>query len=178
MESSLVKKSNNNRDIERGRSSIVPSREDIENLDLYDLIIMASISYDFDDRIKYFFKRDAFTVPDPFTHPESYYYYLFVDKNNGHNFISMAIIRKDVSIGKDTWNKIKGDDIAMLEVKPEQANEIKEGLMPKGTNNFYPFRKDGKVVGYIMYAYQICDLQNNFENKTSISIIPLTDQKL
>lgn len=54
------------------------------------------------------------------------------------------------------WNKIKGDDIIMLEIKPEQAN--KKELMPKDTNNFYPFRKDGKVVGYIMFAYQICGL--------------------
>jgi hypothetical protein len=46
----------------------------------------------------------------------------------------------------------------MLKVKPEQANEIKEILMPKDTNNFYPFRKDGKIVGYIIYAYQICGL--------------------
>ena len=36
----------------------------------------------------------------------------------------------------------------MLEIKPEQVYKIKEELMPKDTNNFYPFRKDGKVVGY------------------------------
>jgi hypothetical protein len=119
---------------------------------------MATISYDFDDRLKYFYKRDTFTVPDPFTDPENYLYYLFVDKDTHRNFISIAVIRKDVSIEKDTWNKIKDDDIAMLKVKPEQANEIKEVLMPKDTNNFYPFRKHGKIVGYIMYAYQICGL--------------------
>jgi hypothetical protein len=36
----------------------------------------------------------------------------------------------------------------MLEIKSEQAYKIKEELMPKDTNNFYSFRKDGKVVGY------------------------------
>ena len=35
--------------------------------------------------------------------------------------------------------------------------------MPKDTNNFYPFRKYGKTVGCIMFAYQICDLKNEFE---------------
>ncbi len=157
MESSLVRKSNNG-DIEIDLSSIVPLRGDVENLELSDFIIMATISYDFDNRLKYFFKRDSFTVPDPFTDSNTYLYYLFVDKDTHRNFISIAVIRKDVFIEKDTWNKIKDNDIAMLKVKPEQANEIKEVLMPKDTNNFYPFRKDGKIVGYIIYAYQICGL--------------------
>ncbi|HSF49807.1 MAG TPA: hypothetical protein VLA74_03525 [Nitrososphaeraceae archaeon] len=56
MESSLVRKSNNNnRNIDIKLSSLVPSREDLKNLELSDLIIMASISYDFDYRLKYFF---------------------------------------------------------------------------------------------------------------------------
>jgi hypothetical protein len=131
---------------------------DVENLELSNFIIMATISYDFDYRLKYFFKRDSFTVPDPFTDPEKYLYYLFVDKDNHRNFISMIVIGKDVYIKKYTWDDINGDDIAMLEIKPEQANKIKEVLMPKDTNNFYPFRKDGKIVDYIMHAYQICGL--------------------
>jgi hypothetical protein len=157
MESSLVRKSNNG-DIEINLSSIVPSRVDVENIELSDFIIMATISYDFDYKLKYFFKRDSFTVPAPFTDPGDYLYYLFVDKDNHRNFISMIVIGKDVSIKKDTWDKIKGDDIAMFEIKPEQANKIKKVLMPKDTNNFYPFRKDRKIVGYIMHAYQICGL--------------------
>jgi len=156
MESSVVNKSNNNTNIEV--SSIVPSREELENLELSDLIIMASISYDFDDKLKYFFDRDAFTLSDPFKEPKNYLYYLFVDRNNHRNIISLVVIRKDVSIEKKTWDKIRGDDIVMLEIKHEQANKIKEELMPKDTNIFYPFRKDGKVIGYIMFAYQICGL--------------------
>jgi hypothetical protein len=60
--------------------SIVPSREYLKNLELSDLIIMASMSYDFDERFKYFFERDVFTLPDPFKGPENYLYYLFVEK--------------------------------------------------------------------------------------------------
>jgi hypothetical protein len=157
LESELIKKSNNeNIDIEV--SSIIPSTKDLKSLELSDLVIMNYISYEFDNKFKYFFKRDAFTQPGPFTDPGGYLYYLFVDKNNYHNIISMIVIGKDVSIKKDTWDKIKGDDIMMLEIKPEQAKEIKEELMPKDINNFYPFRKDGKIIGYIMFAYQICGL--------------------
>jgi hypothetical protein len=31
--------------------------------------------------------------------------------------------------------------------------------MPKDTNNFYPFRKNGTIIGGIMVAYQICGLK-------------------
>ena len=140
--------------------SIVASREDLKNLELSDLVIMASMSYDFDKSFKYFFERDAFTLPDPFKDPENYLYYLFVEKNNHSHIISMVKIRKDTSIEKNIWYKIMGNDKVMWYISHEQANEIKGELMPKDTNNFYPFRKDGKIVGCIMFAYQICDIKN------------------
>jgi len=140
--------------------SIVASREDLKNLELSDLVIMASMSYDFDKSFKYFFERDAFTSLDPFKDPENYLYYLFVEKNNHSHIISMVIIRKNASIEKNIWYKIMGNDMVMLDLSHEQANEIKGELMPKDTNNFYPFRKDGKIVGCIMFTYQICDLKN------------------
>ena len=119
--------------------SIVASREDLKNLELSDLVIMASMSYDFDKSFKYFFERDAFTLSDPFKDPENYLYYLFVEKNNHSHIISMVIIRKDTSIEKNIWYKIMGNDKVMLEISHEQANEIKGELMSKDTNNFYPF---------------------------------------
>ena len=111
----------------------------MKNLELSDLVIMASMSYDFDKSFKYFFERDAFTLPDPFKDPENYLYYLFVEKNNHSHIISMVIIRKDTSIEKNIWYKIMGNDKVMLDISHEQANEIKGELMPKDTNNFYPF---------------------------------------
>lgn len=157
MASALIRKSNNG-NIDIGVSSIVPSTKDLKSLELSDLIIMNTFSHDFDERFKYFFERDAFTSPDAFKDPENYLFYLFVDRNNHTNIISMVVIRKDISIKKDIWHKIRGDDIVMLEIKHEQAHKIKEELMPKDINNFYPFRQDGKIIGYIMFAYQICGL--------------------
>jgi hypothetical protein len=142
--------------------SIVASREDLKNLELSDLVIMAYMSYDHKS-FKYFFERDAFTLPDPFKDPENYLYYLFAEKNNHSHIISMVIIRKNASIEKNIWYKIMGNDMVMLDLSHEQANEIKVELMPKDTNNFYPFRKNGKILGCIMFAYQICDLKNEFE---------------
>ena len=92
--------------------------------------------------------------------------YLTLDKYAGKNQLALFCLNNQAQklptaeqVGaKEMWSKIKGDDIIMLEIKPEQANKIKEELMPKDTNNFYSFRKDGKVVGYIMFAYQICGL--------------------
>ena len=68
--------------------SIVASREDLKNLELSDLVIMASMSYDFDKSFKYFFERDAFTLPDSFKDPQNYLYYLFVEKNNHSHIIN------------------------------------------------------------------------------------------
>ena len=87
---------------------------------------MSSMSYDFYERFKYFFERDVFISLDPFKNSEHYLYYLFVEKNNYSHIISMVIIRKDVSIQKNIWYKIIGNDIVMLDTSPERANEIKE----------------------------------------------------
>jgi hypothetical protein len=43
-----------------------------------------------------------------------------------------------------------------LPIPKEDAVALKNELMPKETNNFYPYRDSGKVVGYIMFAFQIC----------------------
>lgn len=40
---------------------IISSREYLKNLELSDLIIISSMSYDFDERFEYFFEKDAFT---------------------------------------------------------------------------------------------------------------------
>ena len=113
----------------------------MENLELSDLIIMSSMSYDFDERFKYFFERDAFISPDLFKNSENYFYYFCVEKNNYSHIISRVIIRKDVYIEKNIWYEIIHNDIVMLDTSPERANEIEEELIPKDTNNFYPFRK-------------------------------------
>ena len=59
------------------------------------------MSYDFDERFKYFFEKDAFTSLDPFKDPEHYSYNLFVEKNDYSIIISMVVIRKVVSIQKN-----------------------------------------------------------------------------
>ena len=47
--------------------------------------------------------------------------------------------------------------IVLYDSKTDAAS-IKYQLMPKDTNNFYPFRKSTRIVGYIMFAFQICGL--------------------
>ena len=64
----------------------------------------------------------------------------------------MVIIRRDVSIEKNIWHKIIGNDLVMLDTSPERAHEIKEELMPKDTNNLYRFRKNGTIIDGIMFA--------------------------
>ncbi len=123
-------------------------------------------------KIQIFFERNAFTSPDPFQNSEIIDNIFFKEKNNHSHIISMVIIRKDVSLEKNIWYEIIGNNIVMLYTSPVRANEIKEELMPKDTNNFYPFRKNRTVVGYIMFSYQICGFKNELDEiKTKLENI-------
>jgi hypothetical protein len=39
---------------------------------------------------------------------------------------------------------------------PEDILSLKEELLPKDNDNFYPIRKDSSVVGSIAFAFEIC----------------------
>ena len=52
----------------------------------------------------------------------------------------------------------------MLDTSHERTHEIKEELIPKDTNNFYHFRKNGAIIGVILLAYQICALKYELDS--------------
>jgi hypothetical protein len=54
------------------------------------------------------------------------------------------------------WKDILDDRLAMIKVSKSDALQLKSELMPKDTNNFYPYRRSGKIVGYTMFTFQIC----------------------
>jgi hypothetical protein len=67
----------------------------------------------------------------------------------------MIVAKKDPSPQR-LWDKILNERLIKLPIPKEDAVALKNELMPKETNNFYPYRDSGKVVGYIMFAFQIC----------------------
>jgi hypothetical protein len=75
---------------------------------------------------------------------------------NIDRIVSMIIIRNDFPNQTIPLEKIMNDRLKIIQISKEKALLLKNEMMPKDTNNFYQFRKDGTVIGYIMFAFQIC----------------------
>ena len=132
-----------------------PKIESIKSLDIADIAIMSQLAYSFKDEFQKYFKVDSFTSPDPFNNEDGNIYLVIVDRENIDRIILMIIIRND-SYNSIPLEKIMNDRLKIIQISKEKALLLKNEMMPKDTNNFYQFRKeDGRVIGYIMFAFQI-----------------------
>ncbi len=130
--------------------------ESIKSWDIADIAIMSQLAYSFRDEFLKYAKVDSFTSPDPFKNEDGNIYLIIVDRENIDSIISMIIIRNDFYNSRIPLEKIMNDRLKIIQVSREKALLLKNEMMPKDTNNFYQFRKDGTVIGYIMFAFQIC----------------------
>ena len=133
-----------------------PKIESIKSLDIADIAIMSQLAYSFKDEFQKYFKVDSFTSPDPFNNEDGNIYLVIVDRENIDRIILMIIIRNDSHNPRILLEKIMNDRLKIIQISKEKALLLKNEMMPKDTNNFYQFRKDGTVIGYIMFAFQIC----------------------
>lgn len=133
-----------------------PKIESIKSLDIADIAIMSQLAYSFKDEFQKYVKVDSFTS-DPFNKEDANIYLITVDRENIDRIISMIIIRNDSYNSRIPLEKIMNDRLKIIQISKEKALLLKNEMMPKETNNFYQFRKeDGRVIGYIMFAFQIC----------------------
>ena len=133
-----------------------PKIESIKSFNMADLAIMSQCACSFRDEFQKYDKVDSFTSPDPFNNEDGNIYLVIVDRENTDRIISMIIIRND-SYNSIPLEKIMNDRLKIIQISKEKALSLKNEMMPKDTNNFYQFRKeDGRVIGYIMFAFQIC----------------------
>ncbi|HYJ03023.1 MAG TPA: hypothetical protein VEW92_12500 [Nitrososphaeraceae archaeon] len=132
-----------------------PKIESIKSLDIADIAIMSQLAYSFKDEFQKYVKVDSFTS-DPFNKEDANLYFIIVDRENIDRIISMIIIRNDSYNSRIPLEKIMNDRLKIIQISKEKALLLKNEMMPKETNNFYQFRKDGTVIGYIMFAFQIC----------------------
>ena len=136
-----------------------PKIESIKSFNMADLAIMSQFAYSFKDEFQKYVKVDSFTSPDPFNKEDANIYLIIVDRENIDRIISMIIIRNDSYNSRIPLEKIMNDRLKIIQISKEKALLLKNEMMPKDTNNFYQFRKeDGRVIGYIMFAFQICGL--------------------
>jgi len=122
-----------------------------------DIAIMSQLAYSFKNDFQKYVKVDSFTSPDPFNKEDANIYLIIIDRENIDRIISMIIIRNDSYNSRISLEKIMNDRLKIIQISKEKALLLKNEMMPKDTNNFYQFRKeDGRVIGYIMFAFQIC----------------------
>jgi hypothetical protein len=133
-----------------------PKIESIKSLDIVDLAIMSQLAYSFKEEFLKYAQVDSFTSPDPFKNEDSNTYLVVVDRENIDRIVSMIIILNNSYNSRIPLEKIMNDRLKIIQISKEKALLLKNEMMPKDTNNFYQFRQDGKVIGYIMFAFQIC----------------------
>lgn len=134
-----------------------PALEEIRKLTITDIAIMTGLADSFRDSLKKYIHIDPFTMPDPFTDKDDYDYFVIADKRQLNWIIAMIAINKDL-LPHVPWDNIVGAHLIILPISKQNAVELKYEMMPKDTNNFYPFRRLGRITGYIMFAFQICGL--------------------
>ena len=132
-----------------------PAPDDIKKLTLTDIAIMSELAYSLRDRLEVYIQIDPYTMPDPLDNKHEFNYYIIVDRDDNKRIVSMIAIKKD-PLPQLAWNKILGERLVKLQLPKQDAAALKYEMMPKDTNNFYPYRRSGRIAGYIMFAFQIC----------------------
>lgn len=134
-----------------------PSPNQMKTLTLTDLVIMNKLSVSFREQIKNYVDIDPFTTHDPFHENDDYEYSVILDKTNTSRVVSILATKKEITT-QISWESLLGSQFVCLTISKTEAGALKYELMPKDTNNFYPFRQSTRIAGYIMFAYQICGL--------------------
>jgi hypothetical protein len=135
-----------------------PTLDTIKELSISDLAIMSFDSQQLRKRLRSHFRIDAFTTPDPFSKEDDYTYFLVVDKLDTKRILSFVALKDTGDI--DVWDLLLGKDMMRLDISEEEAIALKQELMPKYTDNFYPIRKESNVIGSIAFTFEICGLKN------------------
>ncbi len=134
-----------------------PSPNQMKTLTLKDLATMNKLSVSLREQIKKHVDIDPFTTNDPFQESDDYEYSVILDKTNSNRVISILATKKEI-MTQLPWDSILDNSLIRVPISKTEARALKYELMPKDTNNFYPFRQSTKIVGYIMFAFEICGL--------------------
>jgi hypothetical protein len=134
-----------------------PTPNQLKTLTLTDLAIMTKLSVSLREQIKKHIDIDPFTTEDPFKENDDYEYSIILDKTDTKRVICIVASKKEGKI-QLPWETLLGNKLVQQKISKNEAASIKYELMPKDTNNFYPFRESTNIAGYIMFAFQICGL--------------------
>ncbi|MGI0020431.1 MAG: hypothetical protein ACREAY_08160 [Nitrososphaera sp.] len=130
-----------------------PTPDEVRKLDLTDIAIAAGLADSLRDRLRHHVAIDPFTVADPFD--GDYSYSVVLDREKPDRVVAMMANKKD-SMPQMPWSTMLGEGLAKVAVSKEEAKALKHELMPKETNNFYPYRRNSRIAGFFMFAFQVC----------------------
>ena len=133
----------------------LPTSEEIKKLSLADIAIAAGLADVLRDRLRDYIHIDPFCVPDPFSDEDDCNYSVILDKEDLNRILALLANKKG-TLPQLPWSAILGERFIQVSASKKDALAIKDELMPKETNNFYPYRRNGVTAGYIMFAFQIC----------------------
>lgn len=130
-----------------------PTPEEVRKLDLTDIAIAAGLADTLRDRLRHHVAIDPFTVNDPFDGDHSYS--VVLDREKPDRVVAMIANKKD-SMPRMPWSTMLGEGLEKVAISTEEAKALKHEMMPKATNNFYPYRRNSRVAGFFMFAFQVC----------------------
>jgi hypothetical protein len=136
-----------------------PSIEAIRKLSIVDFAIASSLAHELRDRFREHVHLDPYCVPDPFGDGDDCVYAVVLDRENLNRVVAIFANKKE-TLPQLPWSNILGDRLAKVSMSKQDTLTLKRELMPKGTNNSYPYRRNGRTVGYVMFAFQICGTAN------------------
>jgi hypothetical protein len=133
----------------------LPTTDEIRKLSIADIAIAGGLADELRDKLREYIHIDPYCLPDPFGEKDDNVYYVILDRENPNRVVAILVNKKD-SLPQLPWSTILGDRLAKVTLSKQDAVAIKRELAPKETNNFYPYRRNGKIAGYMMFAFQIC----------------------
>ena len=136
----------------------IPTIEELKGLSLSDLAIASAQAEVLRDRMREFVQIDPYCTYDPFGDKDDCSYSLVVDRQDPNRVVAIITSNKD-PLPQLPWSSITGERLARVLISKDNAVPIKRELMPKETNNFYPYRRGGRISGSVMFAFQICGLR-------------------
>jgi len=136
-------------------TSGTPSVEAVRNLTMTDIAIAAGLADDFRDRLSVYVHLDPFCLPDPFGEKDDCTYMLVLDRENLTRVVAMFANKKE-TLPQLPWSTILGERLAKVSISKQDAQALKHEMMPKETYNFYPYRRNSRTSGFVMFAFQIC----------------------
>ena len=132
-----------------------PTRDEVKKLAMNDIAIMSGLADSLRSILKKYIQIDPYTMSDPFGSGDEYNYSVILDRQEPRRVVAMIASKLD-PLPQLLWDDILGDRLVRLSLSKPDANALKNEMMPKDTNNFYQYRRSGKITGFIMFAFQVC----------------------